>query len=241
MDPHESLPSPCQNYGLAWSCAGITRVTVAPVSPCVLKPFPANAPQPVVGRPKHPPPFFKKGLLHSNSAVMSSWTQQPCHVQRTPFCSILLQPLPFIFFRHLFLWWILSHVGKCVIQMSHLWLSTYSLPFIHLWVFDLITDVEKKKLHLARTANCTRLLLIEVTATLTRPQERARRAGSMLGFCSNKGGDYAFSPVTGFQLHSFSLLARSIFFFQWSKENEGKKEGIIAPGHQVLGVLESFI
>lgn len=75
MDPHESLPSPCQNYGLAWSCAGITRVTVAPVSPCVLKPFPANAPQSVVGRPKHPPPFFKKGLLHSNSAVMSSRTQ----------------------------------------------------------------------------------------------------------------------------------------------------------------------
>lgn len=60
MDPHKSLPSPCQNYGLAWSCAGITRVTVAPVSPCVLKPFPANAPQPVVGHPKHPPPFFKK-------------------------------------------------------------------------------------------------------------------------------------------------------------------------------------
>lgn len=116
-------------------------------------------------------------------------------------------------------------MGKCVKQMSHLWLSTYSLPFIHLWVFDLITDVEKKKLHLARTANCTRLLLIEVTATLTRPQERARRAGSMLGFCSNKGGDYAFSPVTGFQLHSFSLLARSIFFFNGVKKKKERKKG----------------
>lgn len=35
---------------------------------------------------------------------------------------------------------------------------SYSLPFNHLWVFDLITDIEEKKLHLVRTATCTTLL-----------------------------------------------------------------------------------
>lgn len=49
----------------------------------------------------------------------------------------------------------------------------------------------------------------------------------MLGFCSNKGDDYAFSPVTGFQLHSFSLLARSIFFNGIKKMKERGKGSLL--------------
>lgn len=47
-----------------------------------------------------------------------------------------------------------------------------------------------------------------------------------------------FFPLAGFLPHSFSRLAR--YLKKKGKENEGQKEGVIAPGHQVPEIEQVF-